>query len=103
MGACKYLANVTTLRNVSRLRQCALEVCPQGVFEMRDKRAAVTDKDLCMECGACAKNCDFDALSVNAGVGRAAAIITGPQRTHVRMSPYFRGAAADRAGMFIKS
>ena len=54
-----------------------VEVCPQGVFEMRDKRATITDKDLCMECGACAKNCDFNALSVNAGVGCAAAIITG--------------------------
>jgi len=76
----KYLANVTTLRYSSD--KCAgcgrcVEVCPQGVFVMQDKRAMVTDKDLCMECGACAKNCDFGALSVDAGVGCAAAIITG--------------------------
>ena len=76
----KYLANVATLKYDSG--KCAgcgrcVEVCPRGVFVMRDKRAAVTDKDLCMECGACAKNCDFGALSVNAGVGCAAAIITG--------------------------
>jgi NAD-dependent dihydropyrimidine dehydrogenase PreA subunit len=76
----KYLANVATLKYDSG--KCAgcgrcVEVCPRGVFEMRDKRAAITDKDLCMECGACAKNCDFGALSVNAGVGCAAAIITG--------------------------
>ena len=76
----KYLANVATLKYDSD--KCAgcgrcFEVCPRGVFVMRDKRAAVTDTDLCMECGACAKNCDFGALSVNAGVGCAAAIITG--------------------------
>ena len=76
----KYLADVTTLRYASE--KCAgcgrcVEVCPRGVFIMKDKRAAITDSDLCMECGACAKNCDFGALSVNAGVGCAAAIITG--------------------------
>jgi NAD-dependent dihydropyrimidine dehydrogenase PreA subunit len=61
----KYLANVTTLKffpdKCAGCGRC-VEVCPQGVFEMRDKRAAVTDKDLCMECGACAMNCDFDAI-----------------------------------------
>jgi NAD-dependent dihydropyrimidine dehydrogenase PreA subunit len=74
----KYLADVTTLAyaadKCSGCGRC-VEVCPQGVFEMREKRAAVTDRDLCMECGACAKNCDFGAITVNAGVGCAAAII----------------------------
>lgn len=74
----KYLANVTTLQYTSD--KCAgcgrcVEVCPQGVFEMQDKRARLTDRDLCMECGACARNCDFGAISVNSGVGCAAAII----------------------------
>lgn len=74
----KYLANVTTLKYDSE--KCAgcgrcVEVCPHGVFKMQDKRAAITDRDLCMECGACALNCDFGAISVNAGVGCAAAII----------------------------
>lgn len=74
----KYLADVTTL--VYAADKCAgcgrcVEVCPQGVFEMQEKRAVVTDRDLCMECGACARNCDFGAISVNAGVGCAAAII----------------------------
>ena len=79
MGApMKYLANVTTLKYAAD--KCAgcgrcVEVCPQGVFEMRDKRAAIMDRDLCMECGACARNCEFGAISVNAGVGCAAAII----------------------------
>ncbi len=74
----KYLSNVTTLKYDSG--KCAgcgrcVEVCPRAVFVMRDKRAAITDSDLCMECGACALNCDFGALSVNSGVGCAAAII----------------------------
>ncbi len=74
----KYLANVTTLAYASeKCSGCGrcVEVCPQAVFEMRDKRAAITDKDRCMECGACARNCDFGAISVNSGVGCAAALI----------------------------
>ncbi len=76
----KYLANVATLNYT--FEKCAgcgrcVEVCPRGVFEMQDKRAFVTDKDLCMECGACARNCDFGAITVNSGVGCASAIITG--------------------------
>jgi ferredoxin len=33
------------------------------------------DKDLCMECGACALNCEYGAITVNSGVGCAAALI----------------------------
>ncbi len=74
----KYLASVTTLDYDSE--KCAgcgrcVEVCPHGVFEMRDKRAVITDKDLCMECGACAQNCEFGAITVKSGVGCAAAVI----------------------------
>ena len=74
----KYLADVTThTYTAEKGAGCGrcVEVCPQGVFEMKDKRAVVVDGDLCMECGACARNCDFGAISVNAGVGCAAAII----------------------------
>lgn len=74
----KYLANVTTLKySLEKCTGCGrcIEVCPRGVFEFRDKRAAITDKDLCMECGACALNCEWRAITVNAGVGCAAAII----------------------------
>jgi len=76
----KYLANVSTLAYLpDKCTGCGrcVEVCPQGVFEMRDKKAAVMDRDLCMECGACAMNCDFGAITVNSGVGCAAAIING--------------------------
>jgi len=76
----KYLANVATLEydpeNCTGCQRC-VEVCPHQVFVMEDKRARVTDRDRCMECGACVLNCEFGAISVDAGVGCAAAIITG--------------------------
>ncbi|MBD3240228.1 MAG: 4Fe-4S dicluster domain-containing protein [Chitinivibrionales bacterium] len=76
----KYLANVTTLNydraKCTGCRRCT-EVCPHGVFEMRDGVAAVTDRDRCIECGACAANCAFGAITVDAGVGCAAAMING--------------------------
>jgi NAD-dependent dihydropyrimidine dehydrogenase PreA subunit len=76
----KYLANVATLAyNVEKCTGCArcLEVCPRNVFTMEDGKARIADKDACMECGACEKNCEFGALHVAAGVGCAAAIING--------------------------
>jgi ferredoxin len=45
------------------------------VFELREKRAAVSDLDACMECGACAKNCPAEAIRVDAGVGCASGLI----------------------------
>ena len=76
----KYLKNVVTLNlNDERCTGCSkcMEVCPHAVFEMKDKKASIVDKDRCMECGACAKNCAFNAISVKTGVGCAHAIITG--------------------------
>jgi NAD-dependent dihydropyrimidine dehydrogenase PreA subunit len=52
-----------------------LEVCPHQVFEMRDKRARLADRDTCMECGACAGNCPVSAIRVDAGVGCATGLI----------------------------
>jgi NAD-dependent dihydropyrimidine dehydrogenase PreA subunit len=96
-----YLANVTTLAyspdKCTGCGRCA-EVCPRGVFVMKEdngtltpaplpqgegkmkggvRRAMVTDKDLCLECGACALNCEFGAIAVSSGVGCAAALING--------------------------
>ncbi len=76
----KYLANVVTLEyDIEKCTGCkkCVEVCPHGVFVMKDKRAAITDRDRCMECGACALNCEFAAIIVDSGVGCAAAIING--------------------------
>ena len=76
----KYLKNVVTLsyepEKCTGCRRC-IEVCPRAVFEMQDKKARITDKDRCIECGACANNCQYEAISVDAGVGCAAAIIYG--------------------------
>jgi len=73
-----YLKNVTTLSfDVKKCIGCGrcTEVCPHGVFDMNDKKAQITEKDLCMECGACALNCPAKAIEVSAGVGCASAII----------------------------
>lgn len=56
--------------------RCA-EVCPHGVFKMENKRAVLVNKDFCMECGACQRNCRFDAIDVRVGVGCAWAIVMG--------------------------
>jgi ferredoxin len=74
----KYLADVTTLEfSAEKCTGCGrcVEVCPHSVFEMEEKKAKLIDRDLCMECGACANNCEFGAITVDYGVGCAAAII----------------------------
>jgi len=76
----KYLSSVATLRyypeSCTGCGRCA-EVCPHGVFVMDGRKAALTDRDMCMECGACRTNCAFEAIEVDSGVGCAAAIING--------------------------
>jgi NAD-dependent dihydropyrimidine dehydrogenase PreA subunit len=84
----RYLKNVATLRlDVKKCTGCGVcaEVCPHAVFKIMDpqagdRKARIADLDRCMECGACARNCAFGAVSVNAGVGCAAAIIYGRLR-----------------------
>mgnify|MGYP000663208038 CR=1 FL=1 len=75
----KYLKDVSSLKlDSTKCIKCGrcTEVCPHEVFEMT-KELNIVDKDSCMECGACALNCPTQALSVNAGVGCAAAMIYG--------------------------
>jgi NAD-dependent dihydropyrimidine dehydrogenase PreA subunit len=74
----KYLSGVTTLKyDPEKCVGCGrcLEVCPHGVFEMNGKKAQIVDRDYCMECGACANNCEFEAITVDSGVGCASALI----------------------------
>lgn len=53
------------------------KVCPRNVITMKEKKAFVIDRDACLECGACAKNCAFEAITGDFGVGCAAAMISG--------------------------
>ena len=79
MRSLRYLKNNTLSLNDEKCVGCGncLEVCPHGVFYMDGKKALIINKDNCMECGACHTNCPADAISVDAGVGCAAAVITG--------------------------
>ncbi len=76
----RYVRNGDSLSiNEQKCTGCGicLEVCPHAVLKIEGKKASVTDRKRCMECGACAKNCPFAAITVNTGVGCAAAIING--------------------------
>lgn len=78
MQGLRYIEDVVTLEldaeKCTGCRVCTL-VCPHGVFEMQKGRAHIRDRGACMECGACANNCAWGAISVHPGVGCAEAII----------------------------
>ena len=76
----KYLKDVVTLQlDTEKCTGCGmcLTVCPHRVFQKSGSKVAIIDRDACMECGACAQNCAFSAITVEEGVGCAAAIIIG--------------------------
>ena len=78
MAELRYIEDVVTLRyDAGKCTGCQLctMVCPHGVFVMEGNRAKLVDRGACMECGACQRNCAFGAISVESGVGCAAAII----------------------------
>lgn len=50
-------------------------VCPHAVFAMNGRVAQLVRPEACMECGACQLNCPTDAITVESGVGCAAAMI----------------------------
>jgi ferredoxin len=80
MNGLRYLSNVTTLlldsEKCTGCKMC-INVCPHDVFVVHDKKAELKDRDACMECGACAKNCAFGAITVKSGVGCASGILSG--------------------------
>ena len=74
----RYLPDTVTLTlDIEKCNGCGMctTVCPHAVFEVASGTARIVDRDACMECGACAKNCAPDAISVRPGVGCAAAVI----------------------------
>jgi len=76
----RYIESVVTLKYDEELcNGCGMcvEVCPHAVFEMRNKRAFLADRGACMECGACARNCEPQAIYVRSGVGCAAGVLAG--------------------------
>ena len=78
MGELMYLREVGTLSlNEEKCVGCGmcLQVCPHAVIVMNDRHAEIRNRDACMECGACARNCPSEAITVEAGVGCAAAVI----------------------------
>ena len=74
-----YLSDVATLKfDAGKCTGCGmcLEVCPHQVFRPNGgKRVEIRDRNACMECGACSRNCAFGAIEVQTGVGCAAAVI----------------------------
>jgi ferredoxin len=76
----RYIEEVVTLELDAALcngcRRC-IQVCPHAVFTLVDKRAVLADRGACMECGACAKNCEPNAIRVRPGVGCAAGVLAG--------------------------
>jgi NAD-dependent dihydropyrimidine dehydrogenase PreA subunit len=75
-----YIKNVVTLSyDHEKCTGCGMcvEVCPHGVFKIIHKKALITNRDKCMECGACQLNCKASAITVKSGVGCAAAVISG--------------------------
>ena len=78
MGQLIYLKDVVTLDlNEEKCVGCGMctLVCPHTVLSMNNGKVHVINRDACMECGACATNCPTEAITVQAGVGCAAAVI----------------------------
>ncbi|MCF6186488.1 MAG: 4Fe-4S binding protein [Desulfobulbaceae bacterium] len=67
---CRALSSPTLCRFIP-----ALSVCPHGVFVVDKGKAVMAARNLCMECGACMRNCPSGAISVEAGEGCVRGII----------------------------
>lgn len=97
-----YLKNVVTLHfSPERCIGCGmcLEVCPHAVWALNSGGANIADRDACMECGACARNCAPGAIEVKAGVGCAAAVINSAlgRKKACCVAPKPSGECADSA------
>ena len=61
-------------------------VCPHAVFAMNSRVAQLVRPEACMECGACQLNCPTGAITVDSGVGCAAAMISAALRGQKEVS-----------------
>jgi ferredoxin len=70
-----YLTN-TLLLDPARCNGCGMcaAVCPHGVFAVKHRQVSLVRQEACMECGACQVNCPTGAITVESGVGCAAAM-----------------------------
>lgn len=78
MSTFQYLEGVVTLEyDQEKCVGCTMctIVCPHGVFQMEAKKALLVARDMCMECGACMRNCPVSAIAVEAGEGCVRGII----------------------------
>ena len=78
MPAMVYLKDVVTLSYAPEMcNGCGtcLSVCPHRVLRRANGKIEIARRDACIECGACQRNCPQGAVTVNAGVGCATAII----------------------------
>jgi NAD-dependent dihydropyrimidine dehydrogenase PreA subunit len=71
-----YLTNTLDF-NPAKCINCGmcLAVCPHGVFFPNGRSVRLVRAQACMECGACQLNCPTQAITVESGVGCAAAMI----------------------------
>jgi NAD-dependent dihydropyrimidine dehydrogenase PreA subunit len=71
-----YLTNTLDF-NPAKCINCGmcLAVCPHGVFFPHGRSVRLVRAQACMECGACQLNCPTQAITVESGVGCAAAMI----------------------------
>lgn len=70
-----YAVNTLTF-NAELCNGCGMcaNVCPHGVFEVNARKVTIVRAQSCMECGACQLNCPTGAVTVESGVGCAAAM-----------------------------
>jgi NAD-dependent dihydropyrimidine dehydrogenase PreA subunit len=67
-----YLKNVVTLKlDQLKCNACSMcvKVCPRAVFKIFEGKAHIINRDYCIECGACALNCESKAITVLSGLG----------------------------------
>lgn len=71
-----YLTNTLKFnRELCNNCKICITVCPHAVFERSDGVVNLARSRDCMECGACQLNCPTGAITVDSGVGCAAAMI----------------------------